>query len=92
MALILPETLQSERPKYTGEHNGSLVVVVFDEEASKISSVNKYAVFSKKGFHCWLSLGWSKEELIEAINKNATEKYYEKLKKSKRLIIKWKKG
>lgn len=80
MALILPKSLQKEHSHYTGEHNGSFVVVIYDEEASGVSSNNLYAVFSKKGFHGWLNLGWSKADLIQVLNTKVTGGYEGKLK------------
>lgn len=79
MSLILPESLRKERPQYTGEHNGSLVVVVYDDKASRNSTVNQYAVFSKKGFHCWMELGWSMSELNSALEIEPTETYENEL-------------
>lgn len=75
MALILPESLRKESPQYTGEHDGSMVVVVYDDKASTNSEVNEYAVFSKKGFHGWLGLGYTMSELLFALSIEPGEAY-----------------
>jgi len=83
MELILPKSLRKERPQYTGEHNGGLVVVVYDDEASKNSDVNQYAVFSKSGFHCWMELNWSLPELLSSLELEPT-KYEDEIQNLKK--------
>jgi len=63
--LIIPKQIweQGDNPQWSGVIDTMPVEVFYDDDISGGSSENQYAVFSSKGFHGWLSLGFTMSEI-----------------------------
>ncbi len=76
--ITLPKSFQKENSQeikiWYGKNN-SVVLVLYDDRASRVSSTNQYAVFTKKGFHGWMDLGFTQSELMFMANREPEESY-----------------
>lgn len=73
--LIIPQNIyeQGDMPQWEGEVEGNKVEVFYDDDISGVSSQNQYAVFSSKGFHGWLSLGFTMSEILMMVKKEVED-------------------
>ncbi len=73
--ITLPKSFQKENPQEIKIGENDSVVVLYDDRASRVSSTNQYAVFTKKGFHGWMDLGFTQSELMFMANREPKESY-----------------
>ena len=69
----IPKTIKFGDLQTKGNFDGEPYEVYYDDQASKICDTNQYSVFSNKGFHGWLSHGFSMPELISVLGWEATD-------------------
>jgi hypothetical protein len=73
--LLLPKQIfeQGDNPQWTGEVENNPVEIYYDDDISGRSAENQYAVFSDKGFHGWLGLGFSMTEILGAVKSEPSD-------------------
>lgn len=52
------------KPHWAGKIQDEEILIYLDEEMSKYSPVNVFAVFSNMGFHGWINEGYKPIELL----------------------------
>lgn len=69
----LPEKFENETAQFEDKVNDSNVIILYDDAASQLTTVNQYAMFTTEGFCGWLPLGFVKAQ-IEQLLENENDK------------------